>query len=59
MCCPFEAINVKESEIGRVAKLVEASCKGCGLCAAGCPEKAISMTRLSDDFLVEAAVARG
>jgi len=59
MCCPFEAINVKESESGRVAKLVEASCKGCGLCAAGCPEKAISMTRLSDDFLVEAAVARG
>jgi heterodisulfide reductase subunit A len=35
-------------------------CKGCGVCAASCPEKAITMKHFSDDeVLAEATAALG
>jgi heterodisulfide reductase subunit A-like polyferredoxin len=49
--CPFEAIGKDEKDIARVN---EGLCKGCGLCAASCPERAISMTKYTNELLMEA-----
>lgn len=49
--CPFEAIKKDEKDIARVN---EGLCKGCGLCAASCPERAISMTKYTNELLMEA-----
>jgi heterodisulfide reductase subunit A-like polyferredoxin len=49
--CPFEAMGKDEKDIARVN---EGLCKGCGLCAASCPERAISMTKFTNELLMEA-----
>jgi heterodisulfide reductase subunit A len=43
---------VKEVEKGiKKAETIVASCKGCGICGARCPKKAILMNHFSDDQL--------
>jgi heterodisulfide reductase subunit A len=37
-----------------IARVNEGLCKGCGLCAASCPERAISMTEFTNELLMEA-----
>jgi heterodisulfide reductase subunit A len=39
--CPYEAIEIVESEGKRYAKVNEAQCKGCGTCVAACPNDAM------------------
>ncbi|MBW1901361.1 MAG: 4Fe-4S binding protein, partial [Deltaproteobacteria bacterium] len=54
--CSFNAIVLEEVEgLGKRAKNIPASCKGCGLCAASCPQKAIDMLHFRDEQ-IEAAV---
>ena len=39
--CPYEAIEIVETESGRAAKVNEAQCKGCGTCVAACHNDAV------------------
>jgi heterodisulfide reductase subunit A len=55
--CPFDAIELKESEIrgleGNIVSVVNAAlCKGCGLCAAACPNGAIQQRGFTDTQLL-------
>ena len=49
MCCPHGAISVKEDG---VVEIDSALCKGCGLCYAACPSKAIRLTNLEDQQIL-------
>jgi heterodisulfide reductase subunit A2 len=54
--CPYGAIKINEEKEPTVIK---ALCKGCGLCAADCPEECITIVHYSDEQLlaqVEAAL---
>ena len=46
--CPFKAIQVEMTEVGRKAHVITASCKGCGACGAACPQHAITMQHFKD-----------
>jgi 2-oxoacid:acceptor oxidoreductase delta subunit (pyruvate/2-ketoisovalerate family) len=52
--CPFGAISKNDKG---VAKVDEEICKGCGICAAHCPENAIAMERLTNEQIVNFALA--
>ncbi|MGQ9588443.1 MAG: CoB--CoM heterodisulfide reductase iron-sulfur subunit A family protein, partial [Thermoplasmata archaeon] len=39
--CPYEAIEIVDTDKGRIAKVNEAQCKGCGTCVAACPNDAM------------------
>jgi len=41
IACPYEAVEIVESEGRRYAKVNEAQCKGCGTCVASCPNDAM------------------
>jgi len=41
IACPYEAIEIVESEGKRYAKVNETQCKGCGTCVAACPNDAM------------------
>ena len=49
--CPYNAIVLHDTGVGRKAETIAASCKGCGVCGAGCPERAISMQHFTDQQL--------
>ncbi|MBW1805240.1 MAG: hydrogenase iron-sulfur subunit [Deltaproteobacteria bacterium] len=54
--CPYGAIQIDDEKTPTVIK---ALCKGCGLCAADCPEECINIVHYSDEQLlaqVEAAL---
>jgi heterodisulfide reductase subunit A len=36
LACPYEAIEIVDTESGRAARVNEAQCKGCGTCVAAC-----------------------
>jgi heterodisulfide reductase subunit A len=57
MTCPFQAMQVEETEKGRKAKVIAASCKGCGACGAGCPQMAITMRHYTDEQINAQLVA--
>jgi len=52
--CPFGAISKNEKG---VAQIDEELCKGCGICAAHCPENAITMERLTNERILNYALA--
>ena len=57
LVCPFDAIELKESEIGglegKIVSVVNAAlCKGCGLCAAACPNGAVQQRGFTDTQLL-------
>ena len=41
--CPYGAIEMVEVNGKRKSKINEALCKGCGVCTAACPSKAITL----------------
>jgi heterodisulfide reductase subunit A2 len=57
--CPYGAIEAVEDEAGGKPKphVLEALCKGCGLCAADCPKDAIQIVHFSDDQIMAAIQA--
>jgi len=46
--CPFGAHRVEEGK----STVIEALCKGCGVCAAACMRRAISMKHFTDDQIM-------
>ncbi len=48
MVCPFDAVELKESDGGKVAEVNAALCKGCGLCSAACPNGAMQQKGFTD-----------
>ncbi len=53
--CAFGAINKNEKG---VAQVKDDLCKGCGACSASCPERAITMQRLTDErIMVDVLIA--
>jgi heterodisulfide reductase subunit A len=57
--CPSNAIELKLKEGGRKADVIAASCKGCGLCGASCPQKAITMQHFRDKEILAQILALG
>jgi len=47
LACPYEAIEMVDTETGRAAKVNEAQCKGCGTCVAACHNDAIQQKGFS------------
>jgi heterodisulfide reductase subunit A len=46
--CPYNAIEMVETDEGKVARVIPAACKGCGPCTAVCPTGAISLNHFTD-----------
>jgi heterodisulfide reductase subunit A len=42
---------VVETEKGKKSETITASCKGCGVCSASCPQTAITIHHFSDEQL--------
>jgi heterodisulfide reductase subunit A len=55
--CPYGAIQVQETDVGKRAEVILAACKGCGSCASVCPEGAIRMRNYTDDQLISEGIA--
>ena len=55
--CDYGAIEVKRTEDGLKAQVIEVACQGCGVCAASCPEKAVTVRHFTDDQLLAQVVA--
>ncbi len=47
LACPYEAIEIVDTESGRAARVNEAQCKGCGTCVAACHNDAIQQKGFS------------
>jgi heterodisulfide reductase subunit A-like polyferredoxin len=52
--CPFGAVQINPSLVGTgsivgAAEVTAAACRGCGLCPAECPAKAIQLQHFTDD----------
>lgn len=47
--CPFEALEIVESENGRKARVTDVACQGCGVCAATCYRHAIHINAFTDE----------
>ena len=47
--CPFGAPRIDENRQARIEPLL---CRGCGVCAAECPNKAIRLAGYSDDIFM-------
>ena len=45
--CPYDAIEIVDTESGRAARVSEAQCKGCGTCVAACHNDAIQQKGFS------------
>jgi heterodisulfide reductase subunit A len=55
--CPYGAIQVQTTDVGKRAEVILAACKGCGSCASVCPEGAINMRNYTDDQLISEGIA--
>jgi len=52
--CPFGAAEKDENNVARID---EDLCKGCGICAARCPVRAITMKKVTNERIVNFAMA--
>jgi NADPH-dependent glutamate synthase beta subunit-like oxidoreductase/Pyruvate/2-oxoacid:ferredoxin oxidoreductase delta subunit len=52
--CPFGAAEKDENNVARIN---EDLCKGCGICAARCPVRAITMKKVTNERIVNFAMA--
>ncbi len=55
--CPYGAIQVKSTDAGNKAEVLEAVCKGCGACASVCPEGAITIRNYTNEQLISEGIA--
>jgi len=54
--CPFNAIRKNEDE---QIEIIGAACKGCGVCGASCPEKAILIRHFTNEQIISQIIAIG
>ncbi len=47
--CPYNAIEMVETDDGKKAHVIAAACKGCGVCNAVCPTNAIALNHFKDN----------
>ncbi|MFC2012603.1 hydrogenase iron-sulfur subunit, partial [Chloroflexota bacterium] len=50
--CPYNAIDIEETEEGKIARVIPAACKGCGVCNAVCPTWALSLNHFTDQQIL-------
>ncbi|MFA5111065.1 MAG: hydrogenase iron-sulfur subunit, partial [Desulfobaccales bacterium] len=58
--CPFQAVEMIGEGKHRKARIIEAACKGCGVCAGACPSGAVTARGFTDDMIlaqIDAALA--
>ncbi len=56
--CPYSAIELEETDEGKIARVIPAACKGCGVCNAVCPTAALTLNHFTDQQIfsqIEAA----
>ncbi len=57
--CAYNAIDIEETKMGRLAKVNSALCKGCGACAATCRCSAVDIKGFTDWQIISAIKALG
>ncbi|MFA4901109.1 MAG: hydrogenase iron-sulfur subunit [Desulfobaccales bacterium] len=60
--CPFQAVEMVGEGKSRKARIIEAACKGCGVCAGACPSGAIIARGFTDEMIlaqIDEALAEG
>jgi heterodisulfide reductase subunit A2 len=50
--CPFQAVEMVGEGKNRQARIIEAACKGCGVCAGGCPSGAVIARGFTDEMIL-------
>jgi heterodisulfide reductase subunit A len=58
--CPFQAVEMVGKGKTRKARIIEAACKGCGVCAGACPSAAVIARGFTDEMIlaqIDAALA--
>jgi len=50
--CPFQAVEMVGEGKKRQARIIEAACKGCGVCAGACPSGAIIARGFTDEMIL-------
>jgi heterodisulfide reductase subunit A len=47
--CPYNALEIKETDEGRKVNIITVACKGCGVCAATCFRHALGINSFTDE----------
>jgi heterodisulfide reductase subunit A len=50
--CPFQAVEMVGEGEKRKARIIEAACKGCGVCAGACPSGAVTARGFTDEMIL-------
>jgi heterodisulfide reductase subunit A len=50
--CPFQAVEMVGEGKKRKARIIEAACKGCGVCAGACPNGAVIARGFTDEMIL-------
>jgi heterodisulfide reductase subunit A len=50
--CPFQAVEMVGEGKKSKARIIEAACKGCGVCAGACPSGAVLARGFTDDMIL-------
>lgn len=50
--CPFQAVEMVGEGKSRKARIIEAACKGCGVCAGACPSGAVVARGFTDEMIL-------
>ena len=50
--CPFQAVEMVGEGKTRKARIIEAACKGCGVCAGACPSGAVIARGFTDEMIL-------
>jgi heterodisulfide reductase subunit A len=50
--CPFQAVEMVGEGKTRKARIIEAACKGCGVCAGACPSGAVMARGFTDEMIL-------